>query len=285
MEQRQLGRTGHLGSIAIFGAAAFWEIGQEEANAALDLALSHGVNHIDVAPGYKQAEERVGPWLESRRHQFFLGCKTTERDKDAAWAELNRSLERLRTGDFDLYQLHAVGTFEELNQAMRPGGAIETLQRAKDEGLTRWLGITGHGMDAPAVQIEALARFDFDTVMFPIHPRLYADPKYRADAERLLQTCIERDVGVQIIKSITRGAWGNQPQNYNTWYQPYDDQENINNGVRFALSQPGVAGIPTSADTRLLPMIFEAAENFSPMSTEEQAQLIEQSASLALMFE
>jgi predicted aldo/keto reductase-like oxidoreductase len=284
MEQRRLGRTGHNSSIVIMGTAAFWEIDQEGANAALDLALAHGINHIDVAPGYQQAEIRVGPWLESRRSQFFLGCKTGERERDAAWAELNRSLERLRTDKFDLYQLHAVGTFEELDKAMRPGGAIETLKRAKDEGLTRWLGITGHGMDTPAVHAAALEQFDFDTVMFPIHPRLYADPTYRKNTEKLLQTCIERDVGVQIIKSITRGAWGNQPQNYNTWYQPYDEQAKIDQGVRFALSQPGVAAIPSAADVRLLPMVIDAAERFTPMSADEQERLIQESAELELMF-
>jgi predicted aldo/keto reductase-like oxidoreductase len=284
MEQRRLGRTGHNSSIVIMGTAAFWEIDQEGANAALDLALAHGINHIDVAPGYQQAEIRVGPWLESRRSQFFLGCKTGERERDAAWAELNHSLERLRTDKFDLYQLHAVGTFEELDKAMRPGGAIETLKRAKDEGLTRWLGITGHGMDTPAVHAAALEQFDFDTVMFPIHPRLYADPTYRKNTEKLLQTCIERDVGVQIIKSITRGAWGNQPQNYNTWYQPYDEQAKIDQGVRFALSQPGVAAIPSAADVRLLPMVIDAAERFTPMSADEQERLIQESAELELMF-
>jgi predicted aldo/keto reductase-like oxidoreductase len=284
MEQRRLGRTGHMSSIVIFGGAAFSEISQEDAEAALDLALAHGVNHIDVAPLYGQAEVRVGPWLESRRAQFFLACKTLERDRDGAWAELNRSLERLRTDKFDLYQFHAIGTMEELDKAMSPGGAIETLQRAKDEGLTKWLGITGHGMETPAVHYEALQRFDLDTVMFPIHPRLFVDAKYRQDTERLLSLCAERDVAVQIIKSITRGAWGSQEHNYGTWYQPYDQQEAITQGVRFALSQRGVAGIPSAGDVRLLPMILEAAEQFTPMDAAEQEALIAQSASLELMF-
>jgi predicted aldo/keto reductase-like oxidoreductase len=285
MEKRRLGRTGHMSSVVIMGTAAFsGEISQEAANQALDLAAERGVNHIDVAPTYGFAELRTGPWLENRRDQFFVGCKTTVREAGGAWAELHRSLYLLRTDHFDLYQMHAVGTLDDLNHAMGPGGAIETLQRAKDEGLTKWLGITGHGMDAPATHYEALQRFDLDTVMFPIHPRLYADPKYRADTEKLLDLCVQRDVGVQIIKSITRGAWGNQQQNYGTWYQPYDQQEKITQGVRFALSQPGVAGIPTAADTRLLPMILDAAETFTPMSADEQEQLIAQSAGLELMF-
>ncbi len=284
MEQRRLGRTEHMTSVVIFGSAAFWEIGQEEANAGLDLALANNINHIDIAPGYRQAEERVGPWLESRRSQFFLGCKTQERDAEASWLQLQESLRKLRTSQFDLYQLHAVGTFEDLEQAMRPNGAIETLKRAKAEGLTRFLGITGHGMEAPAVHAAALEQFDFDTVMFPIHPRLFADAKYRRDTEKLLDMCLKRDVGVQVIKSITRGAWGDQPKNYGTWYQPYDVQERITEGVRFALSQPGVAGIPSAADMRLFPMVLKAVENLQPMDAAEQEALIERSAALELMF-
>lgn len=286
MQTRRLGRTGHFSSLVIFGAAAFYyDIGQEEAEQALDLADSYGVNHIDIAPTYGFAEMRVGPWLESRRDRYFLGCKTTMRDRASAWAELHRSLLLLHTDRFDLYQLHGVTTFEELDAATRPGGAIEALVEAREKGLTRWLGITGHGMLAPAIFIEALNRFDFDTVMFPIHPRLYADPAYRRDAERLLDLCQQRDVGVQVIKAITRGAWGSQPRSYNTWYQPYDIPARINEGVRFALSQPGVAAIPSAGDVRLLLMVLEAGKNFSPMPAEEQAALVESSRDLALMFE
>jgi aryl-alcohol dehydrogenase-like predicted oxidoreductase len=285
MQTRRLGRTGHMSSIVIMGTAAFSrEISQEEVNRALDLAQSYGVNHIDIAPSYGFAELRTGPWLESRRDQFFLGCKTLDRGRHGAWAELHRSLHLLHTDHFDLYQLHAVTSFEELDRALAPGGAIEALREAREKGLARWLGITGHGMQTPAVFIEALERFDFDTVMFPIHPRLYADPDYRRDAERLLEMGLQRDVGVQIIKSITRGGWGAQTQNYHTWYQPYDEQARINEGVRFALSQPGVAGIPSAGDVRLLPLVLEAGKNFTPMSADEQAALIERSADLALMF-
>lgn len=286
MEQRRLGRTGHMSSVVIMGTAAFYSgISQEDVNQSLDLAEAHGVNHIDIAPSYGSAELRTGPWLESRRDQYFVGCKTLERGAQGAWAELHRSLQLLRTDHFELYQMHAIGTLAELDAAMQTGGAIETLQRAKDEGLTKWLGITGHGMDTPAVHYEALQRFDLDTVMFPIHPRLYADAKYRADTERLLDLCIQREVGVQIIKSITRGAWGENTKNYNTWYQPYDIQARIDEGVRFALSQPGVAGIPSAGDIRLLPLILDAVERYTPMDAEEQENLIQQSAELELMFQ
>ncbi|MEO8610844.1 MAG: aldo/keto reductase [Chloroflexota bacterium] len=284
MDKRRLGRTNHMSSLVIVGAAAFSNSSQEEVSSVLDLAQSRGVNHIDVAPSYGHAESVVGPWLESRRDQFFVGCKTQQRDADSAWAELNQSFKLLRTDKFDLYQLHAVTSMDELERALRPGGAIETLKRAKDEGLTRYLGITGHGMDSPAVQFAALQRFDFDTVMFPIHPRLYADAKYRADAEKLLDLCQQRDLGIQIIKSITRGAWGEMTKNYHTWYQPYDRQDAITEGVRFALSQPGVAAVPSAGDTRLFPMVLNAADAFTPMSAAEQETLIQESAALELMF-
>lgn len=285
MLTRRLGRTGYDSSVIIFGAAAFYrEISQEEASRVLDVAESYGVNHIDIAPTYGFAELRTGPWLESRRDRFFLGCKTTMRDRDAAWAELHRSLHLLRTDHFDLYQLHAITTQEELDAALRPGGAIEALVEARERGLTRWLGITGHGDDTPAIFIEALERFDFDTIMFPVNPRLYADPDYRRDAERLLALCRQRDVGVQVIKSVARGAWGDQPRDYHTWYQPYDVPEKIRQGVRFALSQPGVAVIASPGDVRIMPLAMQAAAEYTLMPETEQTALIEDSRELAWLF-
>lgn len=284
MEQRRLGRTGHMSSVVIFGAAAFYQIDRETAEQALDVALAGGVNHIDVAPQYGQGEERVGPWLETRRDHFFLGCKTLERNRAEAWAEMHRSLDILRTDHFDVYQLHAVGTMEDLDRAFAPGGAIEALAEAKEKGYTRFLGITGHGLEAPKVHLEALRRFDFDTVMFPINPVLYANADYRRDAEHLLETCVARDVGVMIIKSITKGPWGDKPKTYNSWYEPFDQQDMITLGVRFALSQPGVTGIASAADVRLLPMILKAGDEFVPMSVDEQAEAIAQAEALEPLF-
>lgn len=283
MQTRRLGRTGHMSTLAILGTAAFYVIDQERATAALDLALARGVNHIDLAPGYGLAEERTGPWLESRRDQFFVGCKTQQRDRDSAWSELRRSLQRLRIPSFDLYQLHAVTTFEELDQIFAKGGAMETLLEAREQGLTRFLGITGHGLLAPSIYLRALERFDFDTVMFPLNPVLYAHPDYRRDAVRLLQECQARDVGVMIIKSIARGPWGDMQHTYNTWYQPFDDAAIIRDWVHFALSQP-VTGICTAADVGILPMVLDAAEAFAPMDAATQAQLVQAAAELTPLF-
>lgn len=285
MLKRTLGRTGHESTVAIFGGAALGESTEAEAHAALDMAEAAGVNHIDIAPTYGHAEAVTGPWLESRRDKFFVGCKTGIRDREGSWEELHASLKRLRTDKFDLYQLHAVTNFDELDAAMKPGGAIETLKRARDEGLTKWLGITGHGIEVAAVQAKALELFDFDTVMFPLNPVLYANPKYRADAERLLAMCAERNVGVQIIKSIAKGPWADRDKaTYNTWYEPFDQQERINEGVHFALSQHPVAAIAIAGDTRLLPMVIKAADSFAPMSDEAQAALIERAEELEPLF-
>ncbi|HLA45717.1 MAG TPA: aldo/keto reductase, partial [Aggregatilineales bacterium] len=248
MEKRRLGRTEHMSTVVIFGAAALWEIDQAGANRAFETALAAGINHIDVAPQYGYGEERVGMWLPPYRDQFFLGCKTLMRNRKEAWDQLQVSLKKLNTDHLDLYQLHAVATFEELDEAMQPGGAIEALQEAREQGLTKYLGITGHGLQAPAIQMQALERFDLDTVMFPINPVLYSDPDYRRDAEQLLQLCADRDVGVQVIKSVAKQPWGDHHKKYQTWYMPYDEQQKITEGVHFVLSQPGVAVIPAAGE-------------------------------------
>lgn len=286
MEKRRLGRTEHQSSIVIFGTAAFSSESPDVTSPALDMGLAAGINHIDVAPGYGNAQRCLGEWLPPHRDKFFLGCKTQLRQVDEAWADLQNSLKVIRTDKFELYQLHAIGTMEELDKAFAKDGAIHTLQRAKDEGLTRYLGITGHGWDAPRVHLEALYRFDFDAVMFPIHPRLYANPDYKAATLALLEECGKRDVAVQIIKAVTKEAWGERSQtDYKTWYRPYDTEDEIQLGVNFALSQPNVAAIPSAGDLRLLPMILQAAENYQPMSDAEQADLIEKSSNLAGMFD
>lgn len=284
MEQRKLGRTGHMSSVIIMGTAAFWSMDQQGANETLDLALASGINHIDVAPQYGNAEEVTGPWLASHRERFFLGCKTLERRRDPAMIELNRSLKRLRTDVLDLYQMHAVCTLDDLDAAFNPGGVIETMVAARDQGKVRYLGITGHGMLAPTVQLAALERFDFDTVMLPINPRLFADANYRREAERLLDVCQQRDVGVMAIKSITKGPWGDKEHTYNPWYEPYDTAQQIEDSVRFALSLP-VTGLPSAGDVRLLPLLIQAAGHVEPLSADEREALIAARAGDALIFD
>jgi predicted aldo/keto reductase-like oxidoreductase len=273
MLTRRLGRTGHLSTIAIFGGAAFWEIDQPRADQTMELVIEHGINHIDVAPSYGQAEERIGPWLVRGRKRFFLGCKTMERTKDGAAAELHRSLQKLQTDHFDLYQIHAITTMEELDMVTRSGGALDAIRKARETGLTRFIGITGHGVDSPAIFLEALKRFDFDSVTFPLNFIQYANPVYRQNAEELLRQCRAKDVGTLIIKTITRGPWGEHPKTHKTWYRPFEDAEHIQLAVNFVLSQD-VTGICTAGDTTVLPLVLEACEHFTPMDIQAQEALI-----------
>lgn len=287
MLKRQFGRTGHMSSVAIFGGAALHStISQDEANEALDLALANGVNHYDVAASYGNgmAETRLGPWLEKHRQDVFIGTKTTVRTYGGAWAEINRSLALLRTDQLDLAQIHGVTTWEDLDKATGPGGALEAMKRARDEGLTKYIGITGHGWLVPAIHVEALKRFDFDSVLFPINPVLFANTEYRRNAERLLQLAQDRNVGVMAIKSVAKGPWGDQERRYNTWYEPWDVQDRVQMGVNFTLSQPGVTGIPTAGDTTIMPMVVKAANNFHQLSQDEQETLIAQGKELEPIF-
>ena len=274
MQKRKLGRTGHESTIMIFGGAAlgagFHSVSQEEADQAMEFVLEQGVNHIDVAPSYGDAELRLGPWMETHRQDFFLGCKTGERTKEEAAEELHRSLERLRVDHFDLYQLHGLDELGELEIALGPGGAMEAILEAKDEGLLRFVGITGH---RPDTQAEALRRFDFDTVMFPLNFVLRAHRNEHNDWEELLRLAQEKDVGLMAIKSIARGPWPTEDRPHTTWYEPFDDQEAVDRAVWFTLSQ-GVTGVVSASDVGLMRKVVDAAERFRPLSSEEQAQLV-----------
>lgn len=278
MLTRRFGRTEHMSTVAIYGAAALYNGTPEMADQAMEQILAAGVNHIDIAPGYGKAEALMGPWIEKTRDQFFLGCKTQLRTKAEAAAELRLSLEKLRTDKFDLHQLHAVTSFEELDQVTGPGGALEALVDARDEGLTDYIGITGHGNQAPAVYLEALRRFDFDTVLFPINFVQYGMPEYRSQALELLDVCQKKDVGVMIIKSVARRPWGERDHTYNCWYEPFDTPEMIQKGVDFSLSQVGVTGLCTTGDINILPLFLDACQNFEPMSVADQVTLIVASA-------
>ena len=273
MHTRRLGRTGHQSSLVIIGTAGLGKVAQEEADAAMDFMLAHGVNHIDIAPSYGDAELRVGPWMPRIRKDVFLGSKTTKRTKQEAWDEMQNTLKRLQVKNVDLYQFHGVTTFTELEAIFAPGGALEAFVEARKQGLTKYLGITGHGLDAPRIQIEALKRFDLDTVMFPLNFVLWANPVYRADVEELLAICAKRDLGVQCIKSICKAPWGERERRWRPWYEPFEDLHMIKAALRFTLSQ-AITGIPCAGDNRLWPAIVDVAERFTPMSAKEQQDLL-----------
>lgn len=273
MERRRLGRTGHMSSVVAFGAAAIGRVDQDVADHAIRSALDAGVNHVDVAPRYGDAELRLRPWMARIRPQIFLGCKTTQRTRDAATAELHRSLERLGADRLDLYQLHAVGKLPELEACTAKGGALEALIEAREQGLVRWLGITGHTHEAPRTHLEALRRFDFDTVMFPLNFVLWAIPEYRRDAGALLEACRARDVGVHIIKTVAKDPWGDRAKTHATWYEPFTDQAIIDRAVAFVLAQP-VTTLCSVGDVTVLPRVLAAAERYRPLAAAEQEALL-----------
>jgi len=273
METRRFGRTGHMSTIAIFGAAAFSKISQADADQVMEMITEAGINHIDVAPSYGQAEERIGPWMPLERGRFFVGCKTMERTKDGAWNEMQRSLKRLQTETFDLYQSHAITTMAELDAITMKGGALEAFVEARQRGLIQFIGITGHGADAPQIYLEALRRFDFDSVLFPLNFVQVANPEFRKHTEELIATCKAKDVGTMIIKAITKGPWGEKPHTATTWYEPFDKMDDIQRALNFALSYD-VTGFCTAGDTRILPMVLKACENFNRLGSSELEEMI-----------
>jgi aryl-alcohol dehydrogenase-like predicted oxidoreductase len=275
VQQRRLGRLGHRSSVLIYGAAALAEVGQDTADASIRLALDAGINHFDVAASYGDAELRLGPWMDRIRDRIFLATKTGLRDRDAAWAQVNRSLERLQTDRLDLIQVHAVGDLAELDLVTRPGGSLEAVVRAREEGLARAIGITGHGHQAPATHLEALGRFPFDTVLTPLNPVLARDPAYLADYRALVAEVQAQDVGLMIIKAASRRNWPEPDgHRYSTWYEPFDDQQRITATVAWVLSHPEVTGIATPGDVRLLPLVIEAERRLPETSPAEAEELL-----------
>ncbi|HEY8114286.1 MAG TPA: aldo/keto reductase [Actinomycetes bacterium] len=263
MEYRRLGRLDHRSSVLLYGAAALASVEQEVADRSILEALDAGINHFDVAASYGDAELRLGPWMPRIRDRIFLATKTGERSREAAWSQINASLERLQTERLDLLQLHAVGDLEDLDRAVGPGGALEAATRAVDEGLVDAVGITGHGSEAPAVHLEALRRFPFATVLTPLNPVLWRDTVYRASYEALAEEVHRQDVGLMIIKTISRRNWPDGPEGapYTTWYEPLDGEERIRAAVSWVLAHKEITGLATAGDIRLLGATIAAEQN------------------------
>ncbi len=283
MDKRRLGRIGHLTSVLVYGAAALGEATQEQADASLRLALHAGINHLDTAASYGHAEQVMGPAVERVRDQVFLATKTTQRTAEAAWAELQRSLENLRTDHIDLWQVHSCGSFEELDKVFAPGGAIEAFLRAREEGLVNHLGITGHTELAPAVHAEALRRYDFDSVLTPLNYHLYtADAEFADAFDTLYEMCGARDTALRTIKAVARRPWPAQ-QALTTWYEPFTDAADVRAAIWWVLGTfPEIAGIPTAGDTTLLPAAISAAND--PMDPAEAADHLAQITGYASVF-
>jgi aryl-alcohol dehydrogenase-like predicted oxidoreductase len=295
VERRRLGRTGHESSVAILGGAAFWATETpDEARPPFELALDAGVNHLDIAPQYGNAERVVGPLIPAVRDQLFVAGKTLRSNPDGVEAQFDDTRRLLGCEALDLYQAHGVTDLDVLEARAE---AIDRIVALRDRGATRFAGITGHDLTAPRTFSEALRRWDLDTVMFPVYPRLWADPVYRSDAEALLATCVERDVGVMAIKAVARRPWADgrslaasldgdpstEARWATSWYEPVRGDA-IARGVAFALSTPGVHCFCTPGDTGLLPVVLAAANAHRALSDDERAAAVAQMADEPVIF-
>ncbi len=276
IEKRPFGRTGHESSAVLFGAASLSRVDQATADRVLDLLFAHGINHIDVAASYGDAELRVGPWMDRYRDEFFLATKTGKRDYASAYDEIRRSLDRLRTDHVDLIQLHALYHPDEWDQAMSPGGALEAAIKAREEGLARFIGVTGHGWTVAAMHKRSLERFDFDSVLMPWNWYAAHHETYSRDFEETVKICAERNVAVQTIKSIARGPWAaGVKRARNTWYEPLENEQDIHAAVHWVLARPGIF-LNSVGDVNLLPSVLRAADDLaSPPGDDFMAGLSE----------
>lgn len=278
MEYRRLGRLGHRSSVLLYGAAALSGVDQQTADRSVQEALDAGINHLDVAASYGDAELRLGPWIPRIRDKVFLASKTGDRTRDEAWASINRSLERLQTDHLDLIQLHAVGDLEELDKVTGPGGALEAAVRAQEEGLVGAVGITGHGTQAAATHLEGLRRFPFATVLTPLNPVLWRDEVFRDAWAALVDEVKRQDVGLMTIKTVARRNWperadGERRGDYDTWYEPYDDAGRIRAAVSWVLAHEEITGLATAGDVRLLHHLVAAeADRMDPVDAEAALQ-------------
>ena len=257
IERMPFGRTGHESSQALFGGAAFFEGTASDADRVLDLLLEYGINHIDTAADYGVSEKLIGGWMGRHRGDFFLATKTSARDYDGAKASIARSLERLRVDRVDLLQLHCLVDPEEWEQAMGPGGALEAAIEAREQDLTRFIGVTGHGLTAPTMHLKSLDRFEFDSVLVPLNYPLICLQEYGEALEKLRLACARRSVAVQTIKSIARRPWPGTERSASTWYEPLTEQADIDRAVHWVLDRSGVF-LNTAGDRELLPKVLDA---------------------------
>ena len=274
MEKRRLGKTEHLSSVVTFGSYSIGKLDQDSADDVIQLSLEHGVNHIDIAPGYANAMERVAPWMPDLRSKMFLGAKTPMRTRDDAWRNVEDIMHRMNVDSFDLFQLHSVIDIATLDTVTSDDGALQTLIEMREQGLTQWIGITGHGPSVPRTHIEALSRYEFDTVMFPVNAAMYKNSEYRCHAEELIRICNNKDVGIQAIKMLARGGWEGVTPDIGTWYDAHREQPEIEQALWWQLSQP-IHTAPSCGESSLLPMVLDAAERFEILSNRHQEQIIE----------
>ena len=283
IERRPFGRTGHLSSVTLFGAAALARASQADADRALEVLLRYGVNHIDTAARYGDSELRIGPWMARHRRDFFLATKTGQRAAREAREDIHRSLERLRVDQVDLIQLHSLAHPDDWDRAMGPDGALEAAIEARQQGLVRFIGVTGHGWTIAAMHRRSLARFDFDSVLLPYNFFMAQDTRYREAFEEVLKICRERNVAVQIIKSIARGPWAIADRNHTTWYQPLEEQADIDRAIHWILALPRVH-LNTAGDLALLPKVLDAASRFERAPAQDEMAGMQRATRMTSLF-
>jgi aryl-alcohol dehydrogenase-like predicted oxidoreductase len=274
------GRTGHESTRAVFGAAALSKVTQDEADRTLEVLLRYGINHIDVAAGYGDAELRIAPWLKEHPGRFFLATKTGGRTYDDAKREIHLSLERMGVQRVDLIQLHSLADPIEWDRALSPKGALDACIEAREQGLVRFIGVTGHGSQIAATHLRSLERFDFDSVLLPYSYIMMQDPHYAAMFERVLAVCAERNGAVLTIKSIARRPWWGREHTRSTWYEPFEEQRDIDAAVHWVLARPGIF-LATVGDIHLLPKVLDAANRFAGVPDAETMR--EQSARIDMV--
>ena len=287
--KQAFGKTGHQSTRVIYGAAGLGKASPEDVDRTLELLLEYGINHIDVAASYAggESEKRVGVWMREHRETFFLATKTGKRTYEEAKADFQGSLERLQVDQVDLIQMHNLTDPDEWETAMGPGGALEALLEAQANGQTRFVGVTGHGLTAPAMHLQSLARFDTASVLLPYNFPLYSVPAYTQSWEQLVTTCQEKDIAVQIIKSIARRPWPGE-RTRTTWYEPLEAQADIDRAVAWLLGDPRVF-LVTASDVRLLPRILHAADKAAtqgtPRPSDAEMQALVEAQGMELIFE
>ena len=281
--KKAFGRTGHMSTRTIFGAAAFSDVTQDEADQTMELLLARGVNHIDTAASYGDSELRIGPWMETHRDRFFLATKTGERTYDAAKRQFERSLQRLRVSSIDLIQLHYLVGEDEWEVAMGPGGVLEYLQAAREQGLVKYIGVTGHDVAIARMHQRSLERFDFDSVLLPYNYLMMQNPVYRAGFREVVEICKARNVAVQTIKGVTRRPYIGEGRSHATWYEPLTDQASIDKAVHWVLGDEDVF-LNTVGDIHVLPLVLDAAERYQERTPDAVMQAMVAEWEMAPLF-
>jgi len=278
------GRTGHLSTRTIFGAAAFWDTPQRDADAIMDLILQNGINHVDTAASYGQAEQVLGDWIRRNGKPFFLATKTDQRTKQGAYEQIHRSLELLHVDQVDMIQLHALHEEPDWAAAFGPEGVIEAVIQAREEGLVRFIGVTGHGVPVPEFHLRSLTQFDFDSVLLPYSYIMMQNPRYAENFNKVLAVCAERNIAVQTIKGITRSPWNDVQKDRTTWYRPLEEQADIDLAMHWVLGNPQVF-LNTAGDINLLPLILDSAHRFASQPTAHQMQELSERLQMKPLFE